>query len=156
MSSEERKEPQAITPYLCCRNAAAAIDFYKKAFGAVENMRMAEPSGRIGHAELSVGDAVFMLSDEYPEMDVKSPESLGGSATAIHLYVDDVDSFAQQAAKAGAKIQRPVADQFYGDRSGTIQDPFGHRWFVATRKEELSVEEVQKRYRDLMTSSDKA
>jgi PhnB protein len=152
MSTTQKKEPQAITPYLCCRNAAEAIEFYKKAFGAVEQMRMAEPNGRIGHAVLRVGDAVFMLSDEYPEMAVKSPQSYGGSPVGIHLYVKDVDAFAAQAAAAGAIIARPVADQFYGDRSGIVEDPFGHRWFVATRKEELSAEDLQRRYEEITKS----
>ena len=144
-------KPQPIAPYLCCKDAARAIDFYKKAFGATEEMRFAEPSGRIGHAQLRIGDAMFMLSDEYPEMDVQSPQSLGGSAVGIHIYVDDVDALAKQAVAAGAELMRPVADQFYGDRSAILKDPFGHRWFFATRKEELSNEELQKRYADLIS-----
>jgi PhnB protein len=144
-------KPQPIAPYLCCKDAARAIDFYKKAFGATEEMRFAEPSGRIGHAQLRIGDAMFMLSDEYPEMDVRSPQSIGGSAVGIHIYVDDVDALAKQAVAAGAELMRPVADQFYGDRSAILKDPFGHRWFFATRKEELSNEELQKRYADLIS-----
>jgi PhnB protein len=145
-ATPSKNEFQAVTPYLCCKDAARAIEFYKKAFGATENMRLAEPSGRIGHAELRIGAGVIMLSDEYPEMDVRSPESLGGSPVGIHVYVSDVDAIAAQAAAAGAKILRPVADQFYGDRSGTLEDPFGHRWFIATRKEAVSSDEMQKRY----------
>lgn len=142
----------AITPYLCCKDAARAIDFYKRAFDAVEETRMAEPNGRIGHAQLRIADAAIMLSDEYPEMNVLSPQSIGGSPVALHLYVGDVDQVAKQAVAAGAKVVRAVADQFYGDRTGTFEDPFGHHWFIATRKEELSGEEVQKRYADLMKS----
>ncbi len=141
---------RGATPYLCCTDAARAMEFYKKAFGATEVMRLAEPSGRIGHAEVKIGDAVIMLSDEYPEMGVRSPQSLGGSPVAIHIYVEDVDALARQAVGAGAKLLRPVEDQFYGDRAGTLEDPFGHRWFIATRKEDVSPEEMGKRYADLM------
>jgi PhnB protein len=141
---------RGATPYLCCKDAARAIEFYKKALGATELMRMAEPSGRIGHAEIKIGAAVIMLSDEYPEMGVRSPEALGGSPVAIHIYVEDVDAVAQQAVAAGATLVRPVADQFYGDRSGVVHDPFGHRWFIATHKEDVSAADMQKRYEDLM------
>jgi PhnB protein len=140
----------AITPYLCCKNAAAAIDFYKKAFGATEEYRLAEPDGRVGHAELCINGALFMLADEYPDMGVLSPQSIGGSAVGIHLYVDDADAVAAKAAEAGATILRPVTDQFYGDRSGTIQDPFGHRWFVSTKKETLDGDEIKRRYDELL------
>ena len=143
-------ERQALTPYVIVKDAAKAIDFYKKAFGATEAMRLSEPGGRIGHAEIRIGDAPIMLSDEYPEMDVRSPQSLGGSPVLIHLYVDDVDALASRAVAAGAKLLRPVADQFYGDRSGTLTDPFGHRWMIATRKEDVSAAEMQKRYDALM------
>jgi PhnB protein len=139
----------AITPYLCCKDAARAIEFYRRAFGAVEEMRMAEPNGRIGHAEIRIAGAAVMLSDEYPEMNVLSPQSIGGSPVALHLYIADVDAVAKQAVAAGAKVLREVADQFYGDRTGTLEDPFGHRWFIATRKEELSNAEVQKRYAEM-------
>ena len=141
---------RGVTPYLCCRDAARAIEFYKQAFGATEMMRLAEPSGRIGHADLRIGAAAIMLADEYPEMGVKSPQAFGGSPVAIHLYVADVDAVAKRAVAAGAKLVRPVEDQFYGDRSGTLEDPFGHRWFIATHKEDLSAEEVQKRYDAMM------
>jgi len=137
------------TPYLCCKDAARAIEFYKKAFGATEVMRMAEPSGRIGHAELKIGEAVFMLSDEYAEMGVRSPQSLGGSPISIHLYVEDVDALAARAVAAGATLQRPVTDQFYGDRSGWLVDPFGHRWNISTHKEDVSAEELQRRFEKL-------
>src|SRR5690348_9975132 len=115
---------EGAVPYLCCKGAARAIEFYKQAFGATEVMRLAEPSGRIGHAEIKIGAALIMLADEYPEMDVRSPQSLGGSPVTIHLYVDDVDALAQRATAAGAKVLRPVDDQFYGDRSGRLSDPF--------------------------------
>jgi len=149
MAGRVNPVPRA-TPYLCCKDAARAIEFYKKAFGATEAIRLSEPGGRIGHAEIRIGDAPIMLSDEYPEMDVRSPESLGGSPVLIHLYVDDVDALTSQAVAAGAKLLRPVADQFYGDRSGTLTDPFGHRWMIATRKEDASAAEMQKRYDALM------
>ena len=153
MTSKTKPIPddyRGATPYLCCKDAARAIEFYKQALGAKELMRLPEPSGRIGHAEIKIGDAVIMLSDEYPEMGVRSPQALGGSPVAIHIYVEDVDATAKQAVTAGAKLLRPVADQFYGDRSGTLEDPFGHRWFIATRREDVSPEEMRKRYDDLM------
>jgi PhnB protein len=134
-----------VTPYLIVRNAARAIEFYKKAFGATELMRMAEPSGRIGHAEIRIGDSPIMLADEVPEMGFRSPESLGGSPVSILLYVEDVDAVFSQAVAAGAKVQRPVADQFYGDRTGGVTDPFGHIWYIATHKEDVSPEEMRKR-----------
>ncbi len=141
---------KGATPYLCCEDAAAALDFYAEAFGAVETVRFAEPSGRIGHAEFKVGDAVVMLSDEYPEMDVRGPRSLGGTPVMIHLYVRDVDAFVRRAVAAGAELTRPVADQFYGDRSAQLEDPFGHRWSIATHVEDVSGEELQRRFRALM------
>ncbi len=134
-----------VTPYLIVRNAARAIEFYKKAFGATELMRMAEPSGRIGHAEIRIGDSPIMLADEVPEMGFRSPESFGGSPVSILLYVEEVDAVFNQAVAAGAKVQRPVADQFYGDRTGGVTDPFGHIWYIATHKEDVSPEEMRKR-----------
>ncbi len=136
---------RAATPYLCVRGAANAIEFYKKAFGATETMRLSQPDGRIGHAEMRIGDATFMLADEYPEMGVHSPQFFGGSPVMIHLYVQDVDALVSQAVAEGAKLLRPVADQFYGDRAGKLADPFGHVWFVATHKEDVSIEEIQRR-----------
>lgn len=136
---------QGATPYLCCRNATAAIDFYKKAFGATELMRIADPSGKVGHAEIKIGAALLMLADEYPELKVVSPESLGGSPVTIHIYVEDVDALVERAVAAGAELRRPVQDQFYGDRSGLLVDPFGHVWSFATHKEDVSPEELQKR-----------
>lgn len=135
----------ALTPYLCVQNAAQAIDFYRKAFDAKELMRMPAPQSRVGHAELRIGDSRLMLADEFPEMDFRSPASIGGTPVHIHLYVKDVDKTAAQAEAAGAKVLRPVADQFYGDRVGTLQDPWGHVWHLSTRKENLSTEELKKR-----------
>jgi PhnB protein len=135
----------AVTPYLCINGAARAIEFYKRAFGAGEVMRIGAPEGKIGHAEIAIGDSRIMLADEFPEMNFRSPGSIGGSPAHIHLYVDDVDSTVKQAVAAGAKVLKPVVDQFYGDRSGSLEDPFGHVWHVATHKEDLSVEEIQRR-----------
>ncbi len=135
----------AVTPYLIVKGGAAAIEFYKKAFGATERMRMAQPDGRIGHAEIQVGDSCVMLADEHPEMGFVGPQTVGGTGVTLHLYVEDVDKVAKQAVAAGAKEMRAVQDQFYGDRSGTFQDPFGHVWNIATHKEDLTMEEVQKR-----------
>jgi len=136
---------RAATPYLCCKGAAQAIEFYRKALGATERMRMAQPDGRIGHAEVKIGEATIMLADEFPEMGFRSPQTLGGSAVGIHVYVEDVDAVAKQAVAAGAKVKRPVADQFYGDRNCTLEDPFGHVWMISTHKEDVSPEEMKKR-----------
>ena len=133
-----------ISAYMCFSDAPAAIEFYKKAFGAEEKMRFAEPSGKIGHAELKIGGAIIMLSDEYPDYGALSPQTLGGSPIKMHLWVEDVDAFARQAVAAGAKVVRPIEDQFYGDRSGQIADPFGYTWIISTRKEEISQAEMQK------------
>ncbi len=135
----------SVTPYLIVKGAANAIEFYKKAFGATELMRMADPSGRVGHAEIKIGDSPIMLADEFPEMGNVSPQSLGGTPVSIILYVEDVDTLAHQAVAAGAQVKRPLKDQFYGDRSGTFTDPFGHVWTIATHKEDLSHEEMNKR-----------
>jgi PhnB protein len=134
-----------IIPYLSIKGAADAIEFYKKAFGATESMRMAQPDGRIGHAELQLGDSRVMLADEFPEMDFRSPRSMGGSPVHIHMYVEDVDTVVSRAVAAGAKVVRPVQDQFYGDRSGTVADPYGHVWHVSTHTEDVSPEEMRKR-----------
>jgi PhnB protein len=133
-----------VTPYLICKGAAKAIDFYKKAFGAEEIMRF-EMGGKVGHAEIKIGDSMVMLADEHPEMGYKSPLAYGGTPAGLALYVDDVDAWAKQAIAAGAKLTRPVQDQFYGDRSGTFTDPFGHVWTISTHKEDLSLEEMKKR-----------
>jgi PhnB protein len=134
-----------VTPYLCIDGASAAIDFYRKIFDARERMRMPAPGGKIGHAELEIGGCVVMLSDEYPEMGVRSPKSIGGTAVTFNVYVEDVDSVFDAAIRAGAKQLRPVANQFYGDRSGQFEDPFGHRWNVATHVEDVSPEEMERR-----------
>ena len=134
-----------VTPYLIVDGAAAALEFYTKAFGAKEIFRMPAPGGRIGHAEIMIGDSHIMLADEHPEIGAKGPKTIGGSPISIMLYVEDVDAVAKQAEAAGAKITRPVADQFYGDRTGGLEDPFGHTWYVATHIEDVSEEEMQKR-----------
>ena len=136
-----------VTPYLIVRNATRALDFYKRAFGATELVRMADPTGRIGHAEIRIGDSPVMLADEYPDMGARSPESVGGCPISLYVYVANVDTVAQQAIDAGATVERPVKDQFYGDRSGTFLDPFGHKWTIATHIEDLSPEEIDKRAR---------
>ena len=135
-----------VTPYLFIKDAARALEFYKKAFGATELMRLPGPGNKIGHAEIKIGDSPIMLADEHPEIGVLGPQSLGGSSMCILLYVADVDKAAAQAIAAGAKVLRPVKDQFYGDRSGTFADPFGHLWTLATHKEDVSPEEMQKRF----------
>lgn len=148
MTSKVQPIPQGshgATPYLSCRDANAAIEFYKKAFGATEVMRIADPSGKIGHAEIKIGEALLMLADEYPDLGFVSPQSLGGTPVRIHVYVEDVDATTQRALGAGATELIPVADQFYGDRSGRLSDPFGHVWMFATHKEDISPEEMQKR-----------
>ena len=135
----------AVTPYLSIKGAANAIEFYKKAFRAREVMRMAQPDGRVGHAELQIGDSRIMLADEFPDTNFRGPHSIGGTPVHLHLYVSDADAVVNQAVAAGAKVLRPVQDQFYGDRSGSLVDPHGHVWHVATHKEDLSVEDIQKR-----------
>lgn len=136
---------QTAMVYLCCRNAASAIEFYKKAFEAVETDRFMMPDGKVGHAELQIGPTVIMLSDEFPERGVVSPQTLNGTPFSIFQYVADVDAFTQRALAAGLKELRPVENQFYGDRGGKFQDPFGHVWWFASRIEEVSSEEMQKR-----------
>jgi PhnB protein len=135
----------SITPYLVIKGAAAAIDFYKQAFGAVEIMRMPQPDGRVGHAELKFGDSMVMLADEYPEMDVVGPQTLGNTSVGLLLYLDDVDKAVERAVSLGATIKKPIADQFYGDRTGTIEDPFGHKWTLAVHIEDVTPEEMQRR-----------
>ncbi|HEY7097687.1 MAG TPA: VOC family protein [Terriglobales bacterium] len=134
-----------VTPYLVIKGAAKAIDFYKTVFGATEVMRMDAPGGRIGHAELKIGDSHVMLADEYPEMKCRSPQAYGGSPVSMLVYVPDVDATVAVAQRNGAKLDREVQDQFYGDRMGQIVDPFGHIWSVATHKEDVSPEEMKKR-----------
>lgn len=139
-----------VTPYLIIQGAARAIEFYKKAFGATELLRLEGPNGMIGHAEVKIGDSPIMLADEFPEMGARSPQAFGGSPVSICLYVPDVDALARQAVAAGAKEVRPVKDQFYGDRSGTFTDPFGHTWTIATHKEDVSPEEINRRFAAMM------
>lgn len=134
----------SLTPYLVMEGAAQALEYYKKAFGATELFRM-EHDGKIAHAEMKIGDSPFMVSDEHPEMGFKGPKSLGGSAVGLMIYVDDVDTIFKQAIEAGGVEKKAVQDQFYGDRSGTLTDPFGHVWTVATHKEDVSPEEMDKR-----------
>src|SRR4051794_11497009 len=134
-----------VTPYLIVKDAAGALDFYKKAFGATELMRMTGPGGKVGHAEIRIGDSPIMLADEFPEMGFSSPQTLGGSPVGIVLYVPDVDALSSQAVAAGAKVVRPVQDQFYGDRSGTLSDPYGHVWTLSTHKEDLTPEQIEQR-----------
>jgi len=135
----------SVTPHLCIMGAAHAIDFYKKAFSATERMRFMEPGGKVAHAEIQIGDSIVMLSDDFPEMDACSPRSMGGSPVSVYLYVEDVDATFNQAVAAGAKVKRPVADEFYGDRVGGLEDPFGHVWWLSTHTEDLSEEEIDKR-----------
>lgn len=143
----------SVTPYLIVRGGTRAIDFYKKAFGATELMRLDAPGGKIGHAEIKIGDSVVMLADENPDWDAKSPESYGGSPVHLMIYVEDVDQVFKQSLGAGATERRPVKDQFYGDRSGTLADPFGHTWTIATHIEDVSEEEIQKRMAAEMQST---
>ncbi len=133
------------TPYLIVKGAAEAIDFYKRAFNATEQFRMADPTGGVAHAEIKIGNSVIMLADEHPDMGYRGPRSLGGSAVSIMLYVDDVDAVFERAVKAGAKPQRAVANQFYGDRSGTLEDPFGHVWTISTHVEDVAPDEMKRR-----------
>jgi len=135
----------SVTPYLFIKGAANALDFYKKVFGATERVRMPGPNGRVMHAELQIGDSIVMLADEHPEMGARSPQTVGGASSSLHVYVQDVDAIAQKAVEAGAQLTRPVQDQFYGDRSGTIIDPFGHMWSIATHIEDVAPEEMKKR-----------
>ncbi len=139
-----------VTPYLIIRDAASAIEFYKKAFGAKELLRFGGPDNKIMHAEIQIGDSPIMLADEFPERGFRGPQSLGGSAVGILLYVEDVDARFNQAIATGAKVLQPLKDQFYGDRSGTLSDPFGHTWTIATHKEDVSSEEMQRRFQATM------
>jgi len=130
---------------LIINGAARALEFYKQAFGATEMVRMAGPDGKVGHAEIRIGDSQIMLADECPEMQARSPQALGGTPVSLMLYLEDSDSVIARAVSAGAKVLRPAQDQFYGDRSGTIADPFGHTWIIATHQEDVSPEEMRKR-----------
>jgi PhnB protein len=134
----------SITPYLITKGAARALDFYQQAFGAIEIMRM-EMGGKVGHAEIQIGDSRIMLADEHPEMNALAPASAGSSGVGLCLYVENVDELVSRAVDAGATIERPLQDQFYGDRSATLVDPFGHRWTVATHIEDVTPEEMDRR-----------
>jgi len=138
-------DTQALSPYLIVKGAPEAIRFYAEAFGAEELFRLTDPKGKIGHAELEVCGARFMLADEHPDFGALSPVTLGGSPVSLHLYVENVDKTVAQALAAGATLLRPVKDEFYGDRTGMVADPHGHKWHLATRKETVSPEEMQKR-----------
>jgi PhnB protein len=143
----------SVTPYLIVKGASKALDYYKMAFGANELMRFNGPDGTIAHAELQIGNARIMLADESPEMGHKSPQSLGGSGTGLMLYVDDADSTFERAITGGATVMKKVENQFYGDRSGSLTDPFGHVWTIATHVEDVSEEEMQKRMEAAMKAN---
>lgn len=144
------------TPYLIVNGAAKALEFYKQAFGATELLRMEMPGGKIGHAEIKIGDSIIMLADEYPEVDARGPRSIGGTPVSLMLYVESVDTVFNRAVAAGAKTKEPVQDRFYGDRSGKLEDPFGHVWMIATHKEDLTPEEVGKRAEAWMKTQGKS
>lgn len=135
----------SVTPYLIIKGAAAAIDYYKKVFGATELFRMAGPDGKVGHAEIKIGDSPIMLADEHPDLGHVGPQTLGGTSVGIMIYVDNVDKMFNAAIAAGGQQIKPVENQFYGDRSGTLKDPFGHMWTVATHVEDVAPEEMEKR-----------
>jgi PhnB protein len=141
-----------VIPYLSVKGASAAIDFYKNAFGATEVMRMPTPDGRIGHAELKIGDSHVMLADEFPQMNFLSPKSIGGSPVNIMIYVENTDTIFKRAVDGGAKVLKPVQDQFYGDRSGSIEDPFGHMWTISTHIEDVSPEEIDRRAAEMFAA----
>jgi PhnB protein len=143
----------SVTPYLIIKGAAKAIEYYKNVFGATEVLRMARPDGQIGHAELQIGNSRIMLADENPAMGYRSAESIGSSPVSLYLYLADCDKVVEKAVAGGAKILKPVADQFYGDRSGFIQDPFGHFWGIATHKEDVSAEEMKERVKKAMQAA---
>ena len=148
MASKVKPIPEGyhtITPYLSVNGAAAAIDFYKKAFGAQELFRMPAPEGKIGHAELQIGNSRFMLADEYPELNFRGPKAFGGTPVMMHMYVEDVDAMFAQAVAAGAEVTRPLRNEFYGDRTASLKDPFGHSWSIGTHIEDVPAEEMEKR-----------
>ena len=135
----------SVTPYLIVPDGAGAVAFYQRAFGAGERMRLTRPDGRIGHAEVTIGNSVIMLADEHPEIDAKGPAAYGGSPVSLHVYVENVDQIVARAVSAGAELIRPVENQFYGDRSGSVTDPFGHIWHIATHIEDVSPQEIDRR-----------
>lgn len=142
-------EVQEVFAYLRVRGAADAIDFYKRAFGAEELYRLAEPGGRVGHAEIKIGPSVVMLSEEFPEFGCLGPQSIGGTSFTMHLHVDNVDAAMDQALAAGATLIRAAKDEFYGERSGKVRDPFGHEWMLGQHIEDVSPEEMQRRYTEM-------
>lgn len=143
---------QELYAYLCVRDAAAAMDFYARAFGARELFRLTEPDGRIGHAEVDLDGHTLMLSEEYPDMGVRSPEHLGATPVTLHLHVDDADALVARAVAAGGTLERAMQDHFYGERSGTVRDPFGHRWLIGHAIESVTPEEMQRRYTALFAA----
>ena len=143
-----------LTPYLVVKGAPAALDFYTRAFGAKEELRLTDPAGRIGHAHMTIGDSAFMLADEHPEFGALGPATLGGSPITLHLAVADPDAAAQRAVDAGATLLRPVQNQFHGNRSGMVADPFGHKWFLSAEIEKIDPEEMQRRYAELMAGGE--
>jgi PhnB protein len=143
---------QTVTPYLAVDDAAQAIEYYQRAFGAKERVRMDTPDGKIGHAELEIGDSLVMLSDPFPQASTRPPKELGGTSVSVFMYVEDVDTVVKQAVSAGATITMEVADQFWGDRFGSIQDPFGHSWSIATHVEDVSPEEMAERAKEAMAA----
>jgi PhnB protein len=142
-----------VTPYLIIDGAARALEFYKRVFGATERMRMPGPDGKLGHAEIAIGDSVIMLADEHPDMGARGPRAFGGAAVGIMLYVNDVDATVKTAVAEGAKVVKPVEDKFYGDRMGTIEDPFGHQWHVGTHTEDVPPDEMKRRAAAMAKSS---
>lgn len=141
-----------LFPYLCVSDTAAAIAFYSRAFGATEKFRLTEPGGRIGHAEMAFGTMTLMLCDEFPEYDLRSASTIGATPVTLHLHVDDADRMVDNAVRAGATLEQPPTDAFYGERSGVVRCPFGHRWLIGHSIEEVSVDEMQRRYTALFES----
>ena len=144
----------SVTPYLMMKRAGEAIEFYKRAFGAVELMRLGGPDGKVGHAEIRIGDSPVMLADEHPDLGYVGPETLGGAGVSIMLYVEDADAVFQRAVDAGAEVLKPMENQFYGDRTGTVKDPFGHVWSIGMNVEKLTVEEISARMAAMMAGGD--
>jgi uncharacterized glyoxalase superfamily protein PhnB len=146
----------SITPFMTVRDAARAIEFYKQAFGAVEKGVMKGPDGKVMHAELRIGDSIVMLTDEFPEFGSLSPQTSGGAGMGLHIYVEDVDSAFERAVKAGAKVEMPVSDMFWGDRYGKLSDPFGHKWSIATHTADLSSQQIEKAQEEFMANLPKS
>ncbi len=142
-----------LTPFLTIRDAAKAIEFYKSAFGAQERGVMKAPDGKVMHAELKIGDSIIMMSDEFPDFGAVSPQSLGGSASGLHIYVENVDAAFDRAVKVGATVEMPVMDQFWGDRYGRLKDPFGHKWSIATHTKDLTADEMNQGMKEAMAKS---